>query len=119
MKESIVGRIEQLLMMKQQQRAKFSSIQMSLSQKVCEPIFDVLLSLSCSGRMMLSSSQIETLQQQRQLALDAGMNILAKQITSLLAESKINVESILRLIYLCDLILRMQVELPIQLNQNL
>ncbi|MDR7656440.1 SWIM zinc finger family protein [Acinetobacter junii] len=119
LKESIVGRIEQLLMMKQQQRAKFSSIQMSLSQKVCEPIFDVLLSLSCSGRMMLSSSQIETLQQQRQLALDAGMNILAKQITSLLAESKINVESILRLIYLCDLILRMQVELPIQLNQNL
>ncbi|MEK5778122.1 hypothetical protein VXE44_23945, partial [Acinetobacter nosocomialis] len=37
LKESIVGRIEQLLMMKQQQRAKFSSIQMSLSQKVCEP----------------------------------------------------------------------------------
>ncbi|WHP06967.1 SWIM zinc finger family protein [Acinetobacter corruptisaponis] len=116
LKESIVGRIEQLLAKKKQHQAKLVSTQISLSQKVCEPILEVLLSLSCSGRMLLSTSQIEMLQQQRQLVQDAGMNLLVKQISLILDTSQLNSALLLRLVYVCDLVLRMQVFLPIQLN---
>ena len=116
LKESIVGRIEQLLAKKKQQQAKFASTQISLSQKVCEPILEVLLSLSCSGRMLLSASQVEILQQQRQLAQDAGMSLLVRQINLILDTSQLNSALLLRLVYVCDLVLRMQVFLPIQLN---
>ncbi|QER40073.1 hypothetical protein F2A31_10235 [Acinetobacter suaedae] len=115
LKESLVGRIEQLLARKQQQKKQVPPSK-GLGQKVCEPILDILLSQSCSGRMILSRSQIETLQQQRQLAADAGMNILARQLTLMLEASKLNVGSILQLAYLCDLTLKMQVRFPIQLN---
>ena len=116
LKESIVGRIEQLLAKKKQQQAKFASTQISLSQKVCEPILEVLLSLSCSGRMLLSASQVEILQQQRQLAQDAGMSLLVRQINLILDTSQLNSALLLHLVYVCDLVLRMQVFLPIQLN---
>ncbi|WP_333663556.1 SWIM zinc finger family protein [Acinetobacter sp.] len=116
LKESIVGRIEQLLAKKKQQQVKLASTRISLSQKVCEPILEVLLSLSCSGRMLLSVSQIEMLQQQRQLAQDAGMSLLVKQISLILDTSQLNSALLLRLVYVCDLVLRMQVFLPIQLN---
>lgn len=115
LKESIVGRIEQLLEKKKQQRVKLASTQISLSRKICEPILDVLLSLSCSGRMLLGTSQIETLKYQRQLAQDAGMILLVKQINTLLDITQLNSELILRLVYICDLVLRMQVSLPIEL----
>lgn len=116
LKESIVGRIEQLLAKKKQRQVKLASTQISLSQKVCEPILEVLLSLSCSGRMLLSTSQIEMLQQQRQLAQDAGMSLLVRQISLILDTSQLNSALLLRLVYVCDLVLRMQVFLPIQLN---
>lgn len=116
LKESIIGRIEQLLARKKQQQAKLASTHISLSQKVCEPILEVLLGLGCSGRMLLSRSQIEVLQQQRQLAQDAGMSLLVRQINSILDTSQLNSELLLRLVYVCDLVLRMQVILPIQLS---
>ena len=83
---------------------------------MCEPILEVLLSLSCSGRMLLSASQVEILQQQRQLAQDAGMSLLVRQINLILDTSQLNSALLLRLVYVCDLVLRMQVFLPIQLN---
>ncbi|RLZ08923.1 hypothetical protein EAH57_07830 [Acinetobacter sp. 2JN-4] len=115
LKESLIGRIEQL-MAKKKQQAKFASTQISLSQKVCEPILEVLLSLACSGRLQLSTSQMETLQRHSQLAQDAGLSLLAKQIDLILAITRLNTDLILRLVYICDLTLRMQINLPIQLN---
>lgn len=115
LKESLIGRIEQL-MAKKKQQAKFASTQISLSQKVCEPILEVLLSLACSGRLQLSTSQIETLQRQSQLAQDAGLSLLTKQIDLILATTRLNTDLILRLVYICDLTLKMQINLPIQLK---
>ncbi|MCH7308680.1 hypothetical protein MMO38_11130 [Acinetobacter sp. NIPH 1852] len=115
LKESLIGRIEQL-MAKKKQQAKFASTQISLSQKVCEPILEVLLSLVCSGRLQLSTSQIETLQRQSQLAQDAGLSLLTKQIDLILATTRLNTDLILRLVYICDLTLKMQINLPIQLK---
>ena len=114
LKDLLTGRIEQLLAKKKQQRAQqYAKTQLSLAQKICEPILEILLSLSCSGRMQLGHSHMDILQQQDQLAQDAGMSILSQYIQTLLKVPSLNAELILRLVYVCDVTLNMQLRLPI------
>ena len=112
LKESLVGRIEQLLAKKKQQQQSYQ-IQQTLAQRLCEPVLDVLCSLSSSGRLWLTHSQREILKNQKQLAQDAGMLLLHNQLYQLLQMPKVSINRLVQLVYVCDMAMRMQVSLPI------
>lgn len=112
LKDSIVGRIEQLLAKKKQYQQHYQ-LQQTLAQRLCEPVLDILCSLSSSGRLWLTDSQRQILQDQQQLAQQAGMSLLQQQLAQTLARPKLTIDHLVRLVYLCDMAMRMQVSLPI------
>lgn len=113
--ELITGRITQLLNQKKRRQQIYQpSSPTTLSERLCEPILQVLESAVGVGRLMFSDNQRQTLQSQAHLANDAGMTILADSLNSLLQPTHaIAAEDIFKIAYLCDICLKLQIHFPV------
>lgn len=121
LKELITGRITQLLNQKKQRQQIYQlKTHLTLSETLCEPILQVMESAVGVGRLRLSDSQQHTLRQQASLATDVGMNLLADNLYMLLqqAQAKNIAIAIFKIVYLCDLYLRLQLNFPIQIKEE-
>jgi len=101
----IMARIARLLTLKQNNKVLTQFEQPSLSQRLCDPVLDVLESLACTGRRQLSDYQREALLIQSNLAQAAGVELLAQHINTLTDAREIAPEHLLLACHLIDRLL--------------
>lgn len=89
----------------------------TLAQRVCHPILDVLDAQACTGRRHLTSTQREQLQHSMKTANELGLTLVENALSHYLAQPQPEVESLLRIVFLCDRLQRFQNGLPIVLRQ--
>ncbi|MBD0846462.1 SWIM zinc finger domain-containing protein [Pectobacterium versatile] len=90
----------------------------TLAQRVCHPILDVLDAQACTGRRYLTSTQREQLQHSMKTANELGLTLVENALSRYLAQPQPEVESLLRIVFLCDRLQRFQNGLPIVLRQS-
>lgn len=117
-KEDVSGRILKLFEKKQaftQHHQPKTAI-----QQLCLDILSRCETLSSIGKLQLNAETIQYLQQQQQLAQDVGLMLLADCIAQSLQAISLEqqVNQLFKLTYLCELVLTMQVRMPIILNDG-
>lgn len=111
-----INHILEYLMKKQQASSNFVPIP-TLVQQLTRPIFSVIETQACTGRLQLSQSQKSELIYVVETLRELGMEWFAKQVecfaNSLVQES----EELLKLVYLCEQLERSQVPLPFDIHR--
>ncbi|PWD60764.1 SWIM zinc finger family protein [Pectobacterium parmentieri] len=90
---------------------------MTLAQRICQPILDVLDTQACTGRRHLTATQREQLQHAMKTANELGLTLVERALSHYLAQPQPQVDSLLRVVFLCDRLQRFQNGLPIVLRQ--
>ncbi len=101
----MLARITRLLTLKQNNAALAQFEQPSLSQRLCDPVLDVLESLACTGRRQLSDYQREALLIQTDLVQAAGIELLAQRLKALTEAHEIMPNHLLAACHIIDRLL--------------
>lgn len=110
----LTGQISKLMSKKRRLVEIENTKPLTLSQLVCEPILSVLDSLAASGRLQPTKMQIKQLRLQHKLAQDSGLSVLAYSLERFYSH-KIKVDNILQLAYLCQMLLLLEIEMPLSM----
>lgn len=123
LKDLLSGRVSMLMSKKKRLLAMDANVPTNLTQLVCEPILQILTSLSATGRLYPTQQQQDVLKQQLALAKDAGLGILAGQLQQFIAQQEQDsqedanpttyIDKLLNLVYLCQVLRLLEVDMPV------
>ncbi|WP_409309314.1 SWIM zinc finger family protein [Pectobacterium sp. B1J-3] len=114
---NFIGRIQALLTQKKQSKIVRQPAP-TLAQRVCRPILDVLDAQACTGRRHLTEMQREQLQTCMKIANELGLTLIERALAHYLAQHQPKGSQLLRVVFICDRLQRLQHELPLVLRQS-
>lgn len=120
-KKKVLGFIShiQTMLAEKKQRKAVKRPPLTLAQRICQPILDVLDAQACTGRRQLTTMQKEQLQHCMKTANELGLTLVERALSHYLAQPQPEVDSLLRVVFLCDQLQRFQHGLPVVLRDSL
>ncbi|MBS4430031.1 SWIM zinc finger family protein [Pectobacterium punjabense] len=107
----------QTMLAEKRQRKTVQRPPLTLAQRICQPILGVLDAQACTGRRHLTTTQREQLQHAMKTANELGLTLVERALSHYIAQPQPEVDSLLRVVFLCDRLQRLQNGLPIVLRQ--